>query len=106
MSHSSESHGTHDLNTPSPASGELASLVERLSKGADSASWTEALDLLRLAGSQLAAVAAERDALRIEIEAAKLFGEGFFGPKPSEVIRDAYRAMARPTLSPGGSNGQ
>lgn len=102
MSYSSESHGTHDLNTPSPASGELASLVESINYRVNNPSaWPEGFDeesseLFRLAASQLAAVAAERDALR---EALTMIASG--KDKDGRAV-DFFQDVAGEALAAGG----
>jgi len=46
--------------------------------------------------------AARIQELESEIEAAKQFGGGFFGPRVSEPIRDIYRQQARSSLNQDG----
>ena len=45
------------------------------------------------------AAEAENARLRIEVEAAKLFGGGFFGSMPTEATREHYRKQARAALT-------
>ena len=43
--------------------------------------------------------AAENERLTIEVEAAKKFGDGFYGEKVTEGVREVYRGFARAALS-------
>lgn len=52
-------------------------------------------DLIEEAASTLSALEAENVRLRIEVEAAKLFGGGYFGAVVVEAVRDHYRQQAR-----------
>lgn len=48
-----------------------------------------------LAATALSALLEERERLEIELDAARLFGSGFFGESVKERTRDLYRKMAR-----------
>ena len=51
------------------------------------------------ASAEITRLTAENERLTIEVEAAKKFGDGFYGEKVTEVVRELYRGFARAALS-------
>ena len=51
------------------------------------------------AADTIASLTAEVEKLTIEVEAAKKFGDGFYGEKVTEGVREVYRGFARAALS-------
>jgi hypothetical protein len=51
------------------------------------------------AADTITRLTSEVERLTVEVEAAKKFGNGFYGEKVTEGVREVYRGFARATLS-------
>jgi len=56
-------------------------------------------DAPREAADTITRLTAEVERLTVEVEAAKKFGNGFYGEKVTEGVREVYRGFARAALS-------
>jgi len=56
-------------------------------------------DVCRAQEEVITRLTAENERLTIEVEAAKKFGDGFYGEKVTEGVREVYRGFARAALS-------
>lgn len=91
----------------------MSDIVERLQAANEwmrAPDWNDDLELVswlnrRPAGGFQAAIdeitrlTADNKRLTIEVEAAKKFGDGFYGEKVTEGVREVYRGFARAELS-------
>jgi hypothetical protein len=77
----------------------MSDIVERLRHCSENCGDEYLHELTGKAADTITRLTAENERLTIEVEAAKKFGNGFYGEKVTEGVRELYRGFARAALS-------